>query len=88
MEEVAWRTSSLIDQKDKEFITEMVFVDRGFDGFDNAFLEADKQSFSEFFDEVNNFDNRVDLLESWLSRKDAEVRNRVNLPTPELAKSD
>ena len=48
----------------------------------------DRESFDNFFDEANNFDSRQILLENWLSRKGEEVRNRVNLPSPELAKSD
>ncbi len=28
------------------------------------------------------------MLEQWLSRKEYEVKNRVNLPTPDLQKSD
>ena len=59
----------------------MVFVDRGLDAFDNAFLEIDRESFSTFFDEANDFDSRVNLLENWMCRKDEEVRNRVTLPT-------
>ena len=48
----------------------------------------DKESFNNFFDEANNFDSRQILLENWLSRKGEEIKNRVNLPSPELAKSD
>lgn len=88
MEELTWRVSSMLDKRDKHYIEDMVFVDRGLDAFDNAFLDTDKESFSAFFDEANDYDNRVTLLESWMCRKDEEVRKRVNLPTPELAKSD
>jgi len=88
MEEVTWRTAALFDAREKKFIEDMVFIDRGHDAFENAFLEIDRQSFSAFFDEANNFDSRVNLLENWMCRKDEEVRNRVNLPTPTLAKSD
>lgn len=88
MEELTWRVSSMLDKRDKQYIEDMVFVDRGLDAFDNAFLDTDKESFSAFFDEANDYDNRVTLLESWMCRKDEEVRKRVNLPTPELAKSD
>ena len=48
----------------------------------------DKESFKNFFNEANNFDSRQILLENWLSRKGEEIKNRVNLPSPELAKSD
>jgi hypothetical protein len=66
----------------------LVFVDRGLDAFENEFLEMDKESFSNFFDEANNFDSRVTLLENWMCRKDEEVRNRVGLPTASMKKSD
>lgn len=69
-------------------MTEIAFFDRGLDAFDNAFLDIDKQSFSEFFDTANSYDQRMTLLENWLCRKDEEVRRRVNLPTPSIAKSD
>jgi len=88
MEEIAWRTAAVYDTQEKKYIEDMVFVDRGLDAFDNAFLEIDRQSFSAFFDEANNFDSRVNLLENWMCRKDEEIRSRVTLPTPELAKSD
>jgi len=48
----------------------------------------DRESFSAFFDEANNFDSRVTLLENWMCRKDDEVKNRVTLPPPQMAKSD
>jgi len=59
-----------------------VFFDRGLDAFNNAFLDMDMDSFSEFFDEANNYDSRVTLLENWLCRKDEEIQNRVTLPPP------
>lgn len=88
MEEKSWRAASIFDQRDKQYIEEMVFFDRGLDAFDNAFLEMDRASFSEFFDEANSFDQRTTLLENWLCRKDEEVRNRITLPTSQLNKSD
>ena len=48
----------------------------------------DKDSFSEFFNEANNYDSRMALLENWLCRKGEEIKNRVNLPPPNMAKSD
>lgn len=66
----------------------MVFFDRGLDAFENAFLDIDRSSFKQFFDEANNFDDRVNLLENWMCRKDEEVRNRVTLPPAQLNKPD
>lgn len=65
-----------------------MFFDRGLDAFDNAFIDMDKASFGDFFDTANNYDTRMTLLENWLCRKDEEVRQRVNLPTSAMAKSD
>lgn len=65
-----------------------MFFDRGLDAFENAFLDMDKASFREFFCEANNFDSRMVLLENWLVRKEEEMKSRVNLPTPSMAKSD
>ena len=88
MEEVSWRAADMFDQQEKSYIQDIAFFDRGLDAFDNSFLDMDRESFDNFFDEANNFDSRQILLENWLSRKGEEVRNRVNLPSPELAKSD
>lgn len=88
MEELTWRVSSMIPSRDKQYIEDMVFCDRGLDAFENAFLDSDKASFSAFFDEANHFDNRIELLENWMLRKDEEVKNRVNLPLAEFDKSD
>jgi len=48
----------------------------------------DRASFNAFFNEANMYDSRINLLESWLCRKDQEVRQRVNLPPTQLMKSD
>ena len=46
------------------------------------------QSFDEFLSVANCSDKRIGLLESWLLRKEKEIKQRVNLPTPDLAKPD
>ena len=38
MEEVTWRTAALFDAREKKSIEDMVFIDRGHDAFENAFL--------------------------------------------------
>ena len=88
MEEVSWRAAAQFDHNEKKYLTDIVFFDRGFDAFDNAFLDMDRESFSNFFDEANNFDSRTTLLENWLCRKDQEVRMRVSLPPPQMQLSD
>ena len=70
MEEVSWRAAGMFDEKEKKYLQDIAFFDRGLDAFDNAFLEQDKQSFSEFFNTANNYDSRMTLLENWLCRKD------------------
>ena len=34
------------------------------------------------------FDNRIEMLEIWLARKEQELKSRVNFATPELQQSD
>ena len=58
MEEVSWRAADMFDSKEKSYIEDIVFFDRGLDAFENSFLDQDKESFSEFFDEANSFDSR------------------------------
>ena len=72
--EVSWRTAGMFDNSEKKYIEDIVFFDRGLDAFENAFLDMDKASFSNFFDEANCFDNRVVLLENWMCRKNEEIR--------------
>lgn len=87
-EELSWRMAAKYDDHDKDNITKMFSLGRGLDRFDQVFFNLDMQSFNHFFDEANTYDDRQQLLEKWLSRKEEELRRRVNLPTPELNKSD
>ena len=88
MEELSWRAASQFDKHERKNLEDLVFFDRGHDAFDNEFLDMDRESFGAFFDEANTYDSRVTLLENWLCRKDQEVRQRVTLPPPQMAKSD
>jgi len=88
VEEVAWRAASQFNDTEQKQIEELVFFDRGLDAFDNEFLDIDRASFANFFNEANCYDSRVNLLENWLCRKDEEVRKRVVLPLPQMAKPD
>ena len=88
MEELSWRAASQFDKHERKNLEDLVFFDRGLDAFDNEFLDMDRESFGEFFDEANTYDSRITLLENWLCRKDQEVRQRVTLPPPQMAKSD
>ena len=58
MEEVSWRAADMFDAQEKSYIEDIVFFDRGLDAFENSFLDMDKESFSDFFDEANSFDSR------------------------------
>lgn len=88
LEEVQWRRASMIDDKERSVIKEILGLGRGVDNFDKVFWNLDQKSFEAFMDEANTFDNRTTLLENWICRKEEEFKNRVNLPTPELNKSD
>ncbi len=48
----------------------MYLISKGFDSFDRAYLAQDKDSFNEFIAESNSYDNRIQLLETWLYRKE------------------
>jgi hypothetical protein len=66
----------------------MISIGRGEDHFDRAFLNQDMESFDEFIAKVNDYDNRIELIEAWLVRKEREIKSRVNLPMPGLQKKD
>ena len=67
----------------------MVSVRRGsHDSYDQAFYGIDMQSMEEFVSKVNCSEDRIDLLENWLVRKEQEIWSRANMPSPDLAKSD
>lgn len=62
----------------------MFLVGRNFDKFDREYLETDIKSLEHFIEDVNPYDTRIQMLETWLYRKEEEMNSRVNLPTPEL----
>ena len=62
----------------------MTSLGRNLDKFDQAFYGIDMESMEQFFNNANNFDQRMTLLENWLCRKEEEYRSRLSLPTPEL----
>ena len=69
-------------------IKEMFEIGRGEDHFDQQFIKQDFESLDHFLNQTHNFDDRIELLENWISRKETEVQTRVNLPTHELRKPD
>jgi hypothetical protein len=66
----------------------MFLVGRNFDSFDKAYLPTDTQSLHHFIEDINPYDSRIQMLETWLYRKEQEMDSRVNLPTAELKRSD
>jgi len=66
----------------------MLQIGRGEDHFDRQFVDIDFESFDHFLNKANTFDDRVELLENWIARKETEIKSRVNLPTLEMKKPD
>ena len=63
-------------------------VGRNDDHFDRQFFKQDEESFVHFLNEANKFEDRMNLVELWMRRKENEINQRVNLPTPEFQKPD
>lgn len=87
-EEKAFRAAGRFTSSDVHHIKEMFLVGRNFETFDKAYLPTDTQSLDHFIEDVNAFDSRIEMLETWLYRKEQEMDKRVNLPTAELKRSD
>lgn len=70
LEELAFRSAGEFDSKDLEYIKGQLSVARNKDIFDKTFFENDMKSLEGFLTEANKFDNRIDLLERWIRRKE------------------
>jgi|JI9StandDraft_2_1071091.scaffolds.fasta_scaffold19957_6 hypothetical protein len=46
------------------------------------------KSLEDFLSEANFYENRQQLLEEWLKRKEIEINSRVNLPPQKFKKTD
>jgi hypothetical protein len=89
LEETAWKEAGRFDDSDLTNIKEVISVKRrNHDKFDQAFYELDMKSLEEFVNKINSSEDRIDLVENWIVRKEQELTSRVNLPSPDLAKSD
>jgi hypothetical protein len=88
LEEVAWRMAGMFDQRDTETLYTMFSINRNKDSFDKQYFSTDMQSMKDFLVSTNSHDNRAALLESWVSRKELEIKARVVLPTAAFKKSD
>ena len=87
-EEIAWRSQGVFSEKEYQSIKDMLSIDRNWKAFDKEFYAQDMASLEHFFNEANNYDDRMKLLENWICRKELEYKNRVNLPTAELKDTD
>lgn len=88
LEEVAWRSAGTLDSKDFDYLKRMLSIKRNKDTFDKDYYTQDMDSFKLFFDEANNFDDRIGLVERWIVRKEDEYKQRVVRPPAHLKKSD
>ena len=78
LEEMAWRESAKFTEDEGERILELINVGRFNDDLETRFKELDQLSFYDFINEANEKDDRIDLMENWLTRKEQEVQSRVN----------
>jgi hypothetical protein len=84
LEEVAWRMAGMFEQRDLETLEAMFSINRGRDYFDKQYFSQDMQSLRDFLQATNTYDERVKLLEEWVSRKEIEIKSRVVLPLTEF----
>jgi hypothetical protein len=56
--------------------------------FDKQFFENDMKSLEDFLSEANFYENRQQLLEEWVKKKEIEINSRVNLPAQKFKKTD
>ena len=88
LEEVAWRMSGIYTDSEIDTLKAMFSINRNRDSFDKAFYSSDMQSMENFVREANFFDDRDQLIQEWLVRKEKEIQRRVNLPPAHLRKTD
>lgn len=84
LEELAWRSAGQLNERDFENLKAMISVKRNKDYFDRHFYDNDMKSFRNFFEAVNQYDDRLVLLERWLVRKEDEIKQRVVRPSSNL----
>jgi len=58
----------------------MFSITRNKDFFDQQFYAQDMQSMRDFVSEANLYDDREKLMEEWVTRKEQEIKSRINLP--------
>lgn len=88
LEEQAWRRTGAFTGKEVDLIKDMLSICRNDSHFDKQFYENDVKSLEDFLSEANFYDNRNELLEEWIKRKEKEINSRVNLPLEKFKKTD
>jgi hypothetical protein len=58
------------------------------DHFEDELLDLDMKSLDNFLKDIENQEDRITLLENWITRKEVEFANKVNLPSPDMKYSD
>lgn len=81
IEENAFRYSGKFNKYDKEAIERMMDVGRNENVYDKKWYQVDKESLHEFLEDVNMHDERISMLELWVTRKQAEIDSRFKIPT-------
>jgi hypothetical protein len=80
LEELAWRSAGSISDEDLGYIKRMLTIKRNKDNFDKYFYDNDMKSLDYFIQATNPYDNRIQLLEKWITRKEEEIKMRVSRP--------
>ena len=62
VKEYTWREAGKFTQEDRARINEMFEVLRGYSQMDRAWFPVDKQSLSDYIDDINDFDERNKAL--------------------------
>lgn len=89
LEEKAWLASGQFSDRDVKDIKEIISVKRANrDAFEDELLDLDFQSLDRFLKEIEHQADRITLLENWITRKEVEFANKVNLPSPDMKYSD
>lgn len=88
LEELAFRSAGMFNDKDVNFIKKMISVKRNKDIIDQQYYDNDMKSLESFMGSVNTYDDRIKLLERWIVRKEDEIKDRSVLPPESLKKTE
>jgi len=82
VEENIWRRGGKFTPENIEAISEMFGVLRGKTKNDKQWHKVDQESFQEFVQNVNQYENRDKFLIQWFEKKENELLNRNTASTP------